>query len=146
MRETRHRANKPSGAFGLRRRRPGMLAPLRGSGSKTLLDMLIVVRERTQSPLDRHAKMPHGLNAASRKARGTILISFTVKGEVRVSFGVYVITNTIIGPTCDRINPDSAVSASASVIKRRKATHGPIQYLDGIWRPLKLTVSKQARH
>lgn len=69
MRETRHRPSKPSSVFGLRCWLLEMLVPLRGSGSKALLDMLNVNKEGSQSALNCHAKMPHGLNAASTNAR-----------------------------------------------------------------------------
>lgn len=79
VREMGHKASKTSSAFGLCRWRCEILGPPKCSGSNALFDMLTVNKERSQGPANRHAKTPHGLNAASRKARGFNL-TVTVKG------------------------------------------------------------------
>lgn len=44
-----------------------MFVPVRGWGSKALVDMLMVKEEGSRSAFNDHAETPHGVNAASRK-------------------------------------------------------------------------------
>jgi hypothetical protein len=69
-----------------------MLAPLKGPGRKALLDMLTVKKERSQSPFNRHVKMPHAMQQAGRLVAR---FSFTSSHE---RLGGYVINCSALSP------------------------------------------------